>query len=85
MTPFRVWLRPLGENCRVRVDGIGNAKFLLTQLNKSPAIKAIGNVEVEIDSPQCTFLVPYHPSLSLGTFQRMLAAIPEVRLMLEPA
>jgi hypothetical protein len=85
MTPFRVWLRPLGENCRVRVDGIGNARWLLTQLEKVPAIRAIGQLDVEIDAPRCTFAIPYHASLSPATFQRALAAIPEVRLMLEPA
>lgn len=85
MTPFRVWLRPLGDNCRVRVDGIGNTHWLLGQLDKLPAIRAVGKLDVEVDAPRCTFSVPYHGSLSPATFQRMLTAIPEVQLMLEPA
>jgi hypothetical protein len=85
MISFRVWIRPLGDNCRVRVDGLGNAQWLLARLGTLPAIRTIGQVDVEIDVPRCTFLVPYHAALSPATFQQLLKAIPEVQLMLEPA
>ena len=35
MNVFRVWVRPLGGNCRVRVDGIRNAQWLLNRLGHS--------------------------------------------------
>jgi hypothetical protein len=33
----------------------------------------------------CSFLVPYNPPLSRSSFAKLLAAIPDVRLMYEPA
>jgi hypothetical protein len=66
------------------VDGIGNARWLLDRLNHSSAIRALGQLDVNVETPRCTFSIPYHPALSPATFQQLLTAIPEVRLMLEP-
>ena len=35
MNAIHVWLRPLGESCRVHVNGMGNAKWLLERLSQS--------------------------------------------------
>jgi hypothetical protein len=35
---FQVWLRPLGESCRVRVNGVRNAEWLLKRLGTSFAV-----------------------------------------------
>jgi len=83
--PFRVWLRPLGDFCRVRVDSQENARWLLVQLSESFEFKTSEPFVEDGNSTLCTFQVPYDPPLSRSGFQRILAAIPEVRLMNELA
>ena len=83
MNTFRVWARPLGQVCRLRIDGRKNAEWLLGRLaevfNKCGAI---GQLE---GSSFCVFEVPYNNErLSRCTLEKMLAAIPEVELMLAP-
>ena len=85
MNAFHVWLRPVGDFCRVRVDGIENARWLLGRLSQSFVFKTFEPFAETMGSSLCSFQVPYNPPLSRFKFERMLAAIPEVRLMLEPA
>jgi hypothetical protein len=85
MSPFQVWLRPLGDSCRVRVDGIGNTRWLLDHLERHPAIRAIGKLDVMVDDTVCSFYIQFHSSLSLQSFGRLVREVPEVRVMLEPA
>ena len=85
MNPFHVWLRPVGDFCRVRVDGIENARWLLGRLSQSFVFKTFEPFGEKMGSSVCSFQIPYNPPLSRFKFERMLAAIPEVRLMLEPA
>ena len=85
MNPFRVWIRPLGSNCRVRVDGIKNAGWLLDRLSRSFVFKSSEPIN-EDDSSSCsTFRVPYSSQMPRSTFEKLLTGIPEVRLMTEPA
>jgi hypothetical protein len=67
------------------VDGIGNARWLLDELGRHPAIRAIGKLDVIVDDTVCSFCIPFHSSLSSQTFDRLIGSLPEVRLMLEPA
>jgi hypothetical protein len=85
MTAFHVWLRPLGDFCRVRVDGIENARWLLDRLSQSFVFKTFEPFGETMGSPVCSFQIPYNPPLSRSKFEGLLAAIPEVRLMSEPA
>jgi hypothetical protein len=85
MKPFRVWLRPLDDFCRVRVESIENAKWLLIQLSESFVFKTFEPMMEDGGSSSCTFQVPYNPPLSRSGFKRILSAIPEVRLMNELA
>ena len=85
MKPFRVWLRPLGDFCRVRVDGLENTRWLLVCLSQSFVFKTFEPIGEVRDSSFCTFQVPYNPPLSRATFDKLLAAIPEVQLVREPA
>ena len=84
MIAFRVWLRPLGFNCRVQVDGLSNTQWLLGRLGKVAVFKTSEPIGEEGNSPFCTFKVPYSPQLSRNRLERMLAGIPEVTLMSEP-
>ena len=84
MNRFRVWLRPLGGFCRVRVDGIMNAHWLLTRLSRDFVFKTFEPIREEAGSSCCSFQVPYNPPLSHANFERLLAAITPVQLMMEP-
>ncbi|MBW3542648.1 MAG: hypothetical protein KY476_20485 [Planctomycetes bacterium] len=84
MKTFNVWLRPLGDFCRVRVNDIGEARWLLDRLSQSFVFKTFEPMESVNGSLACTFQVPYNPPLSRRAFERILGGIPEVRLMLDP-
>jgi hypothetical protein len=84
MNAINVWLRPLGDFCRVRVDGIENARWLLDRLSQSFVFKTFEPFAETMGSSVCSFQVPYNPPLSRSKFERLLAAIPEVHLSREP-
>jgi hypothetical protein len=83
MKSFRVWIRPDGDFCQVRVDGRDNVQRLLNFLSVSFVFKTFDPVTE--DGAICRFLIPYNPPLSPSLFVKLLAAMPEVRLMREPA
>ncbi|HYW78998.1 MAG TPA: hypothetical protein VE890_05445 [Thermoguttaceae bacterium] len=85
MNAFRVWIRPLGGNCRLRVDGIGNTQWLLDCLGRSFVFKTAAPVNEEYDSPYCSFHVAYNSQTSHRSLQRLLAGIPEVSVIADPA
>jgi hypothetical protein len=85
MSDFPVWVRPLGDFCRVRVEGVKNAEWLLRRLSDSFVFKTFEPFREVEGTSYCTFLVPYTPPLSRTAFHKLLAGIPEVRLMMEPA
>ena len=85
MNAFSVWLRPLGNACRVRVDGIRNAQWLLDRLGRSFVFKTADPMNEEEGSSCCTFRVAYDFQTSRRGLDRLLAAIPEVNLMTAPA
>ena len=85
MRSFRVWIRPLGDFCRVRVDGTENCRWLLKRLSESFVFRTSEPIEHVAGSDECTFQVPYNPPLSRIGFQKLLTALPQVQLMNEPA
>jgi hypothetical protein len=85
MNTFRVWIRPLCGVCRVRVDGITNAMWLLTRLSRSFVFKSSEPMEDDEKAFSSTFHVPYGSQMSHFKFERLLADIPQVQLMPEPA
>ncbi len=85
MKRFHVWLRPLGNACRVRVDGSYNAMWLMGRLGHSLVGKTSAVLDEERGSPCCTFHVDYSSQMSRPALEGLLAGIPEVELMLEPA
>jgi hypothetical protein len=85
MSAFHVWLRPLGNACRVRVDGIKNTQWLLDRLGQPFVLKTSEPVRQDLSSSCCTFQVMYSFQMSHPLFKRLLAAMPEVNLMVEPA
>ena len=85
MNTFPVWVRPLGATFRVRVDGVKNAGWLLDRLGRAFVFKTSEPVNADAASSCCTFQVAYNSQISPRGLERLLAAIPEVRLMTEPA
>jgi len=85
MKSFRVWIRPLGDFCHFRVDGIDNAQWLLGQLSQSFVFRTFEPIGEAEGSTHCTFQVPCHRPLSPAILRKLLSAIPEVQLLREPA
>lgn len=81
MQRFDVWMLPLLRACRVRVDGIKNAAWLLNRLSQSFVFKSSEPVREEQGSSCCSFGVLYSSQMSHLTFARLLVAIPEVELI----
>lgn len=78
---FRVWLRPLGYEWRVCVDGLECAQWLLVRLSEAFGLQSRQGISQELGSRLCTFQVPYDPPYSYSRLKDLLAAIPEVQLM----
>jgi hypothetical protein len=75
----------LGSMCRVRVDGAGNAQWLLTRLSRSFVFKSAAPLHHDVGTACSSFQVPYTSQVSRSVFERLLEAISEVNLMQEPA
>jgi hypothetical protein len=78
---FRVWLRPMGYEWRVCVDGLESAQWLLVRLSEAFRFQSREGIRKESGSPLCTFQVPYDPPYSYSRLKDLLATIPEVQLM----
>jgi hypothetical protein len=85
MDAFHVWLSPFGATCKVRVDGITNANWLLNRLHQSLIFQSCEPVNDEDGSSCCTFRMTYSTQQCYRTFERLLAAIPELEWTLDPA
>lgn len=83
MSKFRVWLRPSGSDCKVRVDGVENAPLLRERL-KAKGISSSEPIRLGA-SKQCIFHALCPPQVTEEGLQQYVAAIPEVELMLDPA
>lgn len=85
MPPFRVWLRPLGEGCRVRVEGSENAAWLLdrvrTGLKHVQCDETIGQDGQGIS----TLVVHYASESAQQDLDRLLSRMPELQVMFQPA
>jgi hypothetical protein len=85
MKRFHVWLRSTEATCKVRVDGVTNARWLLDRLGDSFVFKSSEPLDEDMVTACSSFHVQYTSQLSGPRFAKLLAAIPEVNLMLEPA
>lgn len=81
MTPFNVWIRPLHSTCRVRVDGMQNAKWLLNRLSNSFVFKTSEPQDNDMGTGRSSFHVQYSFQMSSSTFAKLLKSIPEVNLI----
>lgn len=84
MNTFRVWIRPMHGTCQVRVDGIENTRWLIHRLGQF-FFKTAEPVQEDEGSSCCTFRVADSSQISRHRFERLLGAIPEVKLILDLA
>ena len=84
MNAFQIWLRPLGELYRVRVDTVEHAKWLLDQLSQSFVFKTAAPLIETEGTSACSFEVPLNPRMSRAKLEKLLGAIPEVKMMMGP-
>ncbi len=85
MNRFRVWVRPLNSGCKVKVDGIKNARWLLDRLSRSFVFKSSEAMNEDEFFPVCVFAVPYGSQMCHSSFWKLLNGIAEVDLMPELA
>jgi hypothetical protein len=71
--------------CRVRVEGIQNARWLLNRLSQSFVFKTSEAIKDEWSQSYSIFNVLYSSQISPSKFKKLLAFIPEVNLLLDPA
>ncbi|MDA0835579.1 MAG: hypothetical protein O2955_09595 [Planctomycetota bacterium] len=86
MIPFEVWIRPLGDYCRVKVQGLENSRWLLRELSQSFIFETFDGADggdSRSNSAFGMFTIPYNPPLSVIKFERLLRAMPEVMLMFD--
>ncbi|MDD4267798.1 MAG: hypothetical protein GXY25_18625 [Pirellulaceae bacterium] len=81
MDTFNVWVSPKGRDCRVSVEGIKNADWLLHRLSHSFVFKTSESLDEDSRSSLCTFSVLYNFQMTQNSLERLLTAIPEVRLL----
>jgi hypothetical protein len=85
MKTFRVRLSRIDGASGLRVDGLENAKWLLGRLSDFFVFKTSEPLGDARNSSDCTFRVAHSSQLSGPKFERLLAGISEVKLLVEPA
>jgi hypothetical protein len=85
MDGFRVWVQPMDYDFRVSVDGVANTHWLLERLSRAFVFKNASPLEQSAQSALCTFQVPCNALLSFPIFRKLLIAMPEVSLVMQPA
>lgn len=84
MESFHVWIRPLGEFCRIRVEDEDAARWLFSQLADVVGSESCQQLTLN-PSGSYTFSVPYCSSLTREGLRQLLIDLPEVELMPQPA
>lgn len=81
---IRVWVRALGQECRVRVDSVETAQWLVDRLTERKALTGLEFIDMTPTESGCKFPIPNGPHRNLATLETALHSIPGVQLMLEP-
>lgn len=85
MKVFSVWINRTDGALRLRVDGLENTKWLLSRLSDFFVFKTSEPLLEVANSSDYTFRVAHNSQMSGRRFEKLLAGIAEVKLMLEPA
>jgi hypothetical protein len=85
MKVFSVWISRMDGASGLRVDGLKNAEWLLDRLSSFFVFKTCEPLREVPNSSNYTFRVAHNSQMSGPRFEKLLAGIAEVKLMLEPA
>ena len=85
MKVFNVWISRVDGASGLRVDGLENAKWLLCRLSEFFVFKTSEPLHDVSDSSNYTFRVAHSSQMTGRRFEKLLAGIGEVKLLLEPA
>jgi hypothetical protein len=70
---------------RVSVSGLHNAIWLLNELSRSFVFKSAMPLAHDRELSLCSFQAPFTALLPFAVFKRILAAMPRVELVMQPA
>ena len=84
MESFKVSVNRIDGATCLRVDGLDNANWLIRRLSDFFVFKTCEPVREVPDSSAYAFRVAHNSRLSGRQFERLLAGISEVKLVLEP-
>lgn len=82
--PVRVWVRPLGNSSRLRVDSVEDATWLIDLLKETHKFIGLEHVELRPTKGGCMFEIPDSSRRTRLTVESALAQIHGVQLMLAP-
>lgn len=85
MNSFRVWERTTNSASHIFVEGEENAEWLLSRLSRNFNFKSSESLREEVGSTLWSFHVQYTSQLTRLAFSRLLAGMPNVRFVTEPA
>ncbi len=83
-SPIRVWVRTLGNSCRIRLESQDHAQWLLAQLRERNALIGSDDVQIHPTDSGCRIQIPNAAERTLTTLETALREIPDVELMLSP-
>lgn len=83
-SPIRVWVRSLGNSCRVRLESVEDARWILARLQERNALVGLSQMEIHATESGCRFQIPNATERTLATLETALGEIPGVELMLSP-
>lgn len=81
---IRVWVRTLGNTCRVRVDKEEHLHWLVEQLSRDPEYTGLKKLDLDTAREKCLLHISYSESGSLARLEEALSQIRGVQLMTEP-
>lgn len=91
-SPVHVWVRSLGNSCRVSADNLADMAVVLDRLSRTEALKGLTTVSLTLElnddlapsASRCTIQIPGSPERTLATLETGLADAADLELMLEP-
>lgn len=80
----RVWVRSLGSRCRLRVEGVEIAKWLIDRLTEQNVLAGLEYLDLQPTTGGCEFEISLARGRSLRAIESALSRMEHVQLMLEP-
>jgi len=85
MKAFSVWISRMNGTSSLRIDGLENTNWLLRRLSDLFVFKTSEPLQEVSNSTDYIFRVAHNSQMSGRRFEKLLAEIAEVKVILEPA